>query len=574
MPRRVVFWTIAAAAVLAAAWQAWALRWTCDDAYLSFRYAQHFAEGHGLVFNLDPAEAPVEGYTNFSWTMWLACGWWLGCTDSALETWASVSGVACHAGTVLLLAFVAWRASGGHASVPIAACGYAAIHHAASLAPAGLETALFVLLVALLLLPAVVLRCARHAWLTGFVAVLTAMTRPDGALAVAVAGACVAADARRRRAPALLVGYLAPFALVFAPYLLWRRAYYGDWVPNTFHAKSGGDPYPGQGLAYVWSFAQCYWALLPAPVLAVWFLLRRPDPLASLTVWLGRRPWLVIAAFVLPYLGFVVWVGGDFMFGRFLLPVLPALLLAFDLAAVRWRRAWWSLVLAGALVAGLLLRAAPPWLDDFRNPHGFSDNRAISHQLAPSGVPWTEALRVAGNQLRALFADLPVRIAFGGSQANLAFRARVPVAIELYGLTDAFIARRPLAQRGQPGHEKGYLECPGYYERRGVHFMFEGSYGAADAWRAVVFPGDPLPIPARLVVYDRELMRELRRRAPDLVAVDLEQYLDDYIGSLGDKSREQVAADYRKFRAAWFDHTDDPERQAAFDRFLAGASPR
>ena len=78
MPRRSVFWTVTALAVAAAAIQAWLLGWTCDDAFISFRYAQHFVDGHGLVFNLDPNEAPVEGYTNFSWTMWLALGAMLG----------------------------------------------------------------------------------------------------------------------------------------------------------------------------------------------------------------------------------------------------------------------------------------------------------------------------------------------------------------------------------------------------------------------------------------------------------------------------------------------------------------
>ncbi len=568
MSRRLVFWTIAIAAVLAAAWQAWALRWTCDDAYISFRYAQHFAEGHGLVFNLDPGEAPVEGYTNFVWTMWLAVGWWLGCTDAALETWSIVSGVMCHAATVLLLAVIAWRAGRGRAFVPIAACAHAAIHHGASLAPAGLETALFVLLATALLQAACTVRCLRTAWLAGFVGVLCAMTRPDGALFAAMLGLFVLHDAWRRRVVRPLVVYAAPFLLVLVPYVLWRRVYYGYWVPNTFYAKSGGDPYPGQGLAYVWEFAKCYFALLPAVLLPLWFLVRRPDPLAPIDVYVGHRPWWAIAAFVLPYTGFVIWVGGDFMFGRFLLPVLPALLLGFDFACVRWRRAWLPPALAVALVAGLLLRAQPAWLDDFRNPHGFSDNRAISFQLAPSGVPWTEALRTAGNQLRDLFAGLDVRIAFGGSQANLAFRTHVGTAIELYGLTDQFIAHRPLDRRGTPGHEKGYLQCPGYYEQRGIHFMFEGNYGRGDAWREVVFPGDPLPIPARLCVYDRDLMRELRRRAPGLVNTDLEQYLDTYLAELPKKSKAEVAADYTKFRAAWFDHTEDPARQAAFEQFL------
>ena len=74
----------------------------------------------------------------------------------------------------------------------------------------------------------------------GFVGVLLAMTRPDGGLFVAIAGCFVLRDAIVRRAPRLLVGYCAPFLITFVPYLLWRHAYYGYWVPNTFYAKAGG----------------------------------------------------------------------------------------------------------------------------------------------------------------------------------------------------------------------------------------------------------------------------------------------------------------------------------------------
>ena len=45
--------------------------WTVhEDAFISFRYARHFAEGHGLRWNVD--EAPVEGYTNFLWVVMMA----------------------------------------------------------------------------------------------------------------------------------------------------------------------------------------------------------------------------------------------------------------------------------------------------------------------------------------------------------------------------------------------------------------------------------------------------------------------------------------------------------------------
>ena len=44
--------------------------YSTDDAYISFRYATNLASGHGLVFN--PSQVPVEGYTNFLWTVILA----------------------------------------------------------------------------------------------------------------------------------------------------------------------------------------------------------------------------------------------------------------------------------------------------------------------------------------------------------------------------------------------------------------------------------------------------------------------------------------------------------------------
>ena len=41
-----------------------------DDAMISMRYAKHLAQGHGLVWNI--GEPPVEGFTNFGWTLYMA----------------------------------------------------------------------------------------------------------------------------------------------------------------------------------------------------------------------------------------------------------------------------------------------------------------------------------------------------------------------------------------------------------------------------------------------------------------------------------------------------------------------
>ncbi len=570
MPRRYVFWIVAALAVVAATVQAWVLRWTCDDAFISFRYAQHFVDGHGLVFNLDPGEAPVEGYTNFSWTMWLALGAMFGFGHEGLTTWSIFWGVACHAGTVLLLALMAWRASNGRAVVPIAACAYAALHHAASLAPAGLETALFVLLATSMLRLAMSLRCARDAWLMGFIGVVCAMTRPDGALFVGMGGLFVLYDAARRRAPRLLVSYVGPFLLVFVPYLLWRYSYYGYWVPNTAFAKSASEPFVVQGWAYVSGFFSCYYALIPAVIPLVWFALRKPDLLAPVDPMLGRRPWLAIFAFTVPYLGFVTWVGGDFMFGRFLLPVLPALLFAWDLACHRWRPVWLQPTLAGALVVGLCLRAEPKDLANFLNP--VSDTRHMAVKPFDAKNNWEQAFKICGNYLYGLCEGLDVRIAIAGSHASLAYRSRVPVAVEVAGgLTDAYIARLPTKNRRKPGH--GKPRDPEYLEKRGVHIHLEPNYLIEDQWRKLTFicgdePGGYVPLPCQLVTWDRELMGELLSRDGSIQVVDFEVFLDTYIAALPGKKKSEVQADLSKFRRYYFDHNDDADRLGALEAFL------
>ena len=62
---------------------AWMNRFIMDDAFISFRYASHLVQGHGLVWN--PGER-VEGYSNFLWTLLIACGMWLG-IDPVWASW-------------------------------------------------------------------------------------------------------------------------------------------------------------------------------------------------------------------------------------------------------------------------------------------------------------------------------------------------------------------------------------------------------------------------------------------------------------------------------------------------------
>src|SRR5689334_15439491 len=59
-----------------------------DDAYIFCRYAQNFAAGHGLVFNLGER---VEGVTSLLWTLLIAGGVALGIDAVTFGHWLGVA---------------------------------------------------------------------------------------------------------------------------------------------------------------------------------------------------------------------------------------------------------------------------------------------------------------------------------------------------------------------------------------------------------------------------------------------------------------------------------------------------
>ena len=71
---------LAAAALVFGLWRALGAAWLADDSFISFRYAEHLARGHGLVYNVGER---VEGYTNLLWTLLVAAALRLGIAPEA-----------------------------------------------------------------------------------------------------------------------------------------------------------------------------------------------------------------------------------------------------------------------------------------------------------------------------------------------------------------------------------------------------------------------------------------------------------------------------------------------------------
>jgi len=304
-----------------------------DDAFISFRYAENLANGHGLVYNVGQR---VEGYSNTLLVLVLALLAKLGLT---VHKAAAYVGVVFHAATVALALAYFRRVLSEPILRPFPMLGlvFLTVHPITiAYAEAGMEAtmAAFWLLAAVYLTTIAVERGkaplpAAGAALATFA---LALTRPEGISMAAPLGLWLLLGKREGRWGRAFV-YGALTAALYGAFLLWRHSYFGYWQPNTYYAKAAGAGMDliVMGLDYLWRFTNV--TLLPYLLLPV---------LALLAAQRVRMPdwWFGVLGATLVYLAAIVWVGGDhFPLSRFLVPVAPLLLVLLAEGARRLRDA-------------------------------------------------------------------------------------------------------------------------------------------------------------------------------------------------------------------------------------------
>ena len=445
---------------IVAGWRWW---WTCDDAFISFRYAERLTQGLGLSFNDGEW---VEGYTNFLWTLWVALGKLLGVDE---ENWSNSAGLLSYAGLVWALSRPSDRRRW-----PLAAVLVVASRPMQIWATGGLETAANLGLLALgffAALPSVGTVSYRRNAAAGLAFAAAALTRPDSAL---VAGVCGLAALWRESAvpegrPQRSLRGLrrvwpmaAGFLVIWLPALLWRKVTYGDWVPNTYYAKSGSLAWWSQGWVYLkLVFLECPW--FPLGLALGWRASAADVSRAERARQLGA--WFSALLFTV----YVTKVGGGFMHCRLALPGV-----LFSFIALEASLAGYALTLlpksahrwAALATVGLVCLSWPTALGPTETVSGVIDERA---HYDPARA---KRLERDAAQIRPFVQGLNLRVAFIGGQARLVHRLAPPVAIEAEtGLTDAWVARQQLPQRGRVGHEK---RAPASYlvEQRRTHMVF------------------------------------------------------------------------------------------------------
>jgi hypothetical protein len=454
-----------AAAAIALVVHALAYNFVTDDAYISFVFSRNLAEHGELTFNLGQ---PVEGYTNFLWTLVLGLGMLVG----APPEWLSrVLGTACAVATLLVVFRLTERALGRRtpwAAVPslLLACssGFACW------SSGGLETQLFTLLIAAALDAFVAAATEPRALRRlGATLALASMTRPEGPMIAAVLGAvwlahrlwarmgrdaAAPAAPRTGREAALAVAW---FLGLWGPWFAWRWWYYGWPFPNTYYVKASGPwvspalPHEmlRNGLYYVWTWLAQTRLLYALPIAVLGLAAARPHtPRFALTS--------ACAALAAVYLAYTVSVGGDFMgLHRFIMPVFVVAALAVALGA-EWlagklgHRASGAggPVLATLLVAAFavtqiqLTRASLRW-GNFANDHGIDTPAFL--------IAYTEDRAAIGRAMEGCFRPDDFSIVGGAGAQPYFARMR---GIDVFGLVSSTIAHDEPRIRARAGHTK------------------------------------------------------------------------------------------------------------------------
>ena len=436
---------------------AWLLRFIQDDAFISFRYSYNLVEGWGLQFNppgFDPK--PVEGYTNFLWTMIIAAPIALG-YDVIMAS--QLLGLVCFffalLGTYRLATALLGTRSEALIAVFVAGTNFTFISYATG----GLETMLVTALLVWCFRVAVSLKTpddwtVPRLFILSVLAGLAVLTRMDaGVFLLVIAGLLglkwLVLDKSIGAKLGLAFVAAVPAVALIGGWLVWKIGYYGDIFPNTYYVKLSDQADPVQtylrGIFFVGKFAISYLVLPFLVILIVRFFKIVKD-----------LNWLALVGILAIWSVYIIQTGGDFMEFRFMVAAIP-LLSIMMVAGLRHLGNFRFLMLiaivgASAFHGGTFQRTGG--IEAIRELHG--------HVMSPP-----ENWKKIGEAYNRYFADLePTPVLALGAAGAMPYYSRLPV-IDMLGLTDEWVAKNGEVYSSRPGHQRAGNHA--YMIERGVN---------------------------------------------------------------------------------------------------------
>ena len=290
--------------------------WLCDDAYISFRVVKNFVNGYGLRWNIIER---VQVFTNPLMVLMLIPFYYI--TNEIYYTSIIFSIIASSLAIYLLM----FKISKNDLISILIAIFLISSKSFISFTTSGLENCLTFLLLAIFyyLFFKKEIYLKKDILLLSFVSSLILLNRMDSILLVIPSLIYVFL---KRDKDVTVFKFLIYFAIGMIPFILWESfalVYYGFLLPNTYYAKVTAGfsklEYLYNGLVYMVAVL----LLDPATTIIIFMCLFLVYMKSS------RKETCLVIGTILSIV-YVVYVGGDFMLGRFLTPGLFVTLIGFS----------------------------------------------------------------------------------------------------------------------------------------------------------------------------------------------------------------------------------------------------
>jgi hypothetical protein len=388
-------------------WQ-YRLHFPFDDVFITFRYAEHVASDNGFVWNIRGAH--TEGYTNFLFVLLLAGSRLL---TSDLLAVSQIIGLLSTIVTGIVLYGIGSKVRGYSAGL-LASALYFFTPLTWVNALSGMETSLFVMLVAVAIFCAV-----RDRMFGAFAsALLATLTRPEGALLglilLVISMTSPPWSSKKHDLKNITTAFIFAFFVPLVIYAVWKYFYFGELLPNSFYAKVLSDSHTFMpGIQYVRLFFVSTLVLI-----GFTFAIRGWRERVVLMCGLWIIGMLAFYLFVLPLEGLY----DRYLWSAFTMLCMLAAIGAYDLTQ--------RLHLRSIIVPAILMLAAQITLSMF--------SPRTQQALAAHEDVWDASMDPIVHVLKALPHFYSLRFAYGDA-GYVVYRSGI-YHIDLFGLNDTRIA--------------------------------------------------------------------------------------------------------------------------------------
>ncbi len=414
-----------------------------DDAMISMRYAKHFAQGDGLVWNI--GGKPVEGFTNLGWTLYMAILHLLPVSASKISLAVMLTSLAILLANIVVAYKISDLLLPHSKYAPILAATITAFYFPLVFwSLRGMEVGLLTLLIDF----AIFLSISRSKTvLVGLILAFAILVRIDAVISTALIVLYLFVKNKRTAiVPTILIATttLAIFWI--------QKTYFGDYLPTTYYQKITGYTIwerVRHGLLVFNQFAARDTLLLFLFSITGLFFYK---PQRNLELFL-------LLGIFLAQCAYSIYIGGDYSepetnaANRFITQGMPALIILFSWTTSR-------------ILTDLGTAQPQSELSNYRVNAAIP--LALMFVLVISGEPW---FNYAVENAPLLKADIR-RVKLGlfiaentSPEAVIAVHAagQIPyyserTTIDLLGLNDPVIAKGPGHGEFYPGHNKWNYE--------------------------------------------------------------------------------------------------------------------